>query len=241
MKWIAQILKLIGLHFRTTLIAGLLITIPVVVTFVILKFVFNFFDDLLQPIFDRFIEDYIFPGMGIVALVIIIYLAGLVTAHVMGRRLIAFGHSLVDLVPVVRTVYRAARQATDVLSTVGSDGKYSCVVLVDFPGYGLKSIGLVTATLKDQNGTNLLAVYMPTSPFPTSGFLVILPEDQVTMTDLPVDDAMKLIVSAGIMAPDKIVSNPDAFGGARKPPGYPFSTPGQAAPPQPPDSGASNQ
>ena len=226
MVWFGGIFKNVGLHIRTTLLAGVLVTIPVVVTFVILKFVFDFFDPLLQPLFESFTDRHT-PGMGILALVIIIYLAGLVTTQVLGRRMIQLMHGTVDLIPVVRSVYRAARQATEVFSTVGANGKYSGVVLVDFPGNGLRSIGLVTGRLKDQDGNPLLAVYMPTSPFPTSGFLVIIPPHQVTPTDMTVNDAMKLIVSAGIMVPETIVSNPNPFRDGTPSPSSTFPPEGQ--------------
>jgi uncharacterized membrane protein len=203
----------IGRHIRTNLVAGLLVTIPVGITFIILRFVFNSFDQLLQPVFEQTLNRYT-PGMGAAALVILIYLVGLITAHVLGRRLIAAGHNIVDRVPVVRGIYGAARQATDVFSNTNSENRFTSVVLVDFPGQGLKSIGLVTSKLADQEGNPLLAVYMPTSPFPTSGFLVLMREDQVTPTDMSVDDAMKLIVSAGIVAPDNIEATPTPFNAA---------------------------
>ena len=212
MNWLVNVVTVSVRHFRNTLLAGALILIPVAVTYVVFKYLFDLFDPLLEPVFDQFTDSYV-KGMGLVALIILIYLFGLITTHVMGRRLIGIGHGVVDTIPVVRAVYRTVKQATEVLSTVShaSDGQ-SCVVLVDFPGNGLRSIGLVTSKIQDQDGAPLLVVYVPTSPFPTSGFLVFLPPDKVTMTDLPVDEAMKLIVSAGIMAPEKIVSYPEAPG-----------------------------
>jgi uncharacterized membrane protein len=142
--------------------------------------------------------------MGIAALLVLVYVSGLVAAQVVGKKLIQLGIALVDRVPVVNGLYRATRQAADVFSKVRFDGAYSSVVLVDFPGYGLTSIGLVTGTLKDRQGNTLLAVYLPNSPLPTSGFLVILPEDQVTRTDMPVEDAIRMLVSAGVLSPDSI-------------------------------------
>jgi uncharacterized membrane protein len=199
----------VGRHLRTTLLAGLLLIIPVGITFLILKFIFDFLDPLLKDFMGRFIE--VYPGMGIIALVIVIYLAGLLAAQVVGKRIIDLCINLVDRIPVVNGVYRAARQAIDVFSSVSSNGRYTSVVLVEFPGYGLTSIGLVTGAIKDRSGNDLLVVYMPTSPFPTSGFLVILPEDQVTPTDLAVDDAIKMIVSAGVVVPKAIVADSYPF------------------------------
>ena len=233
-----NVLRTVARHIRTTLVAGVLILVPVGLTAIILKIAFDFFDGLLEPLYDQF-TDVFRPGMGVAALVVVIYLTGLLTTHFLGRRLIELGHGIVNSIPVVRSVYRAARQATEVFSTVGTDSKYSAVVLVEFPGYGLRSIGLVTSKLTDQDGNPLLAVYVPTSPFPTSGFLLILPEDQVTPTDLPVDDAMKLIVSAGIVAPEKISSNPGRSPSTLMP--SPLPPDGPVARTHDSDNNASNQ
>ena len=240
MMWVANLLKGLGKHFRTTLLAGLVVALPLAVTFVILKFIFDLLDPQLKPLFEKTIDHYT-PGMGIAALAVIVYLMGLVTTHVLGRRIIGLGHALVDRIPVVNAVYRATRQATEVLSSVQSDGRFSPVVFIDFPGNGLKSIGLVTAKLKDETGATLLAIYVPTTPFPTSGFLIFLHEEQVTPTDLTVDEAMKLIVSAGIVAPDEIIAHPYDYAGNPTTPGVsPFPGP-RPDEPQAPDGGASNQ
>ena len=207
---VTRCVRFLGRHFRTTLVAGVLIMIPVVVTFLLLRFVFQSFDELLEGPLDRFV-DYT-TGMGLAALVIVIYLAGLFTTHVLGRRAIQMGHDILGLIPIVSTVYRTARQATEVFSAVNNpQERFSAVVLVEFPSHKLRSIGLVTGRLKDQDGTPLLAVYMPTSPFPTSGFLVVMPEDQVIPTDMAVDDAMKAIISAGIIIPKQINVVPNPF------------------------------
>ena len=234
----------IGRHIRSTFLAGLLLIIPVGITFLILNFIFKVLDEGLKELMQRFIPgEHVYSGMGIIALIVIIYLAGLVAAQVVGKRFIQFGINVVDRIPVVSGVYRAARQATDVFSSVSTNGRYTSVVLVEFPGYGLTSIGLVTGRIKDRKGNDLLVVYMPTSPFPTSGFLVILPEDQVTATDLGVDDAIKMIVSAGVVVPKSISADTYPFQHApavmrRVNSGATESTPEQ---PQAADRGASNQ
>ena len=238
MLWIGRCLSTAGRHIRTTLVAGVLVVVPVAVTIIILRILFGFFDGLLKPFYDQF-TDVFKPGMGIAALVLVIYLSGLVTTHFIGRRMIRLGHSIIDRVPVVNSVYRTARQATEVFSNIGSDGKFSSVVLVDFPGHGLQSIGLVTSKIKDKHGKTLLAVYMPTSPVPTSGFLVILPEDKVTPTDMPVDDAIKLIVSAGVMAPDRINAYPEVRDAHPADASLPSEV--EAGASHPPDNRASNQ
>lgn len=209
MGFISTWAKAVGNHFKGTLIAGILLVIPIMVTFLILKFAFGFFEDILKSPLDEIMPGGYRVGMGVGTLVVIIYLGGLITTHVSGRRMIVLSMGMIDMIPMVGSIYRTAHQATEVFSSVNSQTQFTSVVLVDFPGPELRSIGLVTSTLKDQAGKTLLAVYMPTSPFPTSGFLLILPEDRVTPTDMPVDEAMKLIISAGIMAPQTITTYPN--------------------------------
>ena len=205
---IGSTINQIAVHIRSKLMAGLLVMIPLGITVVILKFVFDSFDPILEPVYVRIFGTYT-PGIGIGTLLVLLYVIGHLTSHVVGRQIISKGNKLMNHIPIVKTVYKAALQATDVFSSVNagdvtgtSSGKK--VVLVDFPGYGLKSIGLVTGNIKGNNGERFLVVYMPTAPFPTSGFVVILKEDQVSYTSMSADQAMKVIVSAGIMAPSDI-------------------------------------
>ena len=211
MRWPQRAGGAVGRHLRSTLLAGLFLVMPVIVTVLVMGFLLSTFENVLKEPLDAAVPGGYRPGMGIGALLVIIYLMGLAATFVLGRRLLDVGHGLVEMIPVVRGIYGTARQAMHILTAVTSPetSKYSSVVLVEFPGYGLRSIGLVTSTIENQDGETLLAVYMPTSPFPTSGFLVFLPPDQVSATNISVDDAMKLIVSAGIVAPDKIDSNPN--------------------------------
>ena len=133
------------------------------------------------------------------ALVVIIYLLGLVAAHVLGVRLINVGHRIMEFIPVVKSIYGTARTAVIMLSS-SEDHDYSSVVLVEFPHPGMQSIGLVTSHMVDTNGEELLAVYIPTTPIPSSGFLVMVPAKDVTPTEMSVDDAMKVVISGGILA-----------------------------------------
>ena len=198
-----QVLGLVGQHFKSRLLSGLVIVIPVVATYVVLKFVFDILDPLPQPLFDQVLGREI-PGVGIVSLFILVYVAGVIGSYVLGRRLIAFGHRLVDLIPIIRPIYRTARQTIDALSLADWEHRFSRVVLLEYPRPGIKSIGFVTATYKDDNGQPMVAVYIPTTPVPTSGFLALLPEDDVVSTTLSVEEAMKIVISGGVLTPDQI-------------------------------------
>lgn len=201
-----QVLRSVGRHIRRTISAGLVVTIPLGITAVVINLVVDWFDPLLKPIFDNILgPDRYREGMGIGALVVLIYIAGLLTTHVLGRRFIAYGHRIVGAVPVVRSVYNTLLLATEMLSVDKSTQKYSGVVLVDFPGAGSKAIGLVTSRVLDIDGKPSLAVFVPTTPVPTSGFLLIMPEETTIPVDVSVDEAMKLILSGGILTPDAVL------------------------------------
>ena len=195
-----------GAHIRRTISAGLIVTLPLAITAVILNLVVDWFDPLLKPAFDNVLgPDQYREGMGIGALVVLVYLAGLLTTHVLGRRFIDYGHRIVGAVPVVRSIYNTLLQATEMLSVDTSTKKYSGVVLVDFPKEGSKAIGLVTSHVSDVEGKPSLAVFVPTTPVPTSGFLLIIPEESAIPVDVTVDEAMKLIVSGGILTPQAVL------------------------------------
>jgi uncharacterized membrane protein len=204
-------------HFRNTLGAGILVMLPIGITVLIFKFFFDLLDPLLLPVFRNWVPGPDPPGLGLATLLVLLYLAGLITAHVYGRRVVEIGHNIFGGIPVVKSVYSTARSAVELLATSGKDQPYSGVVLIDFPSRGLKSIGLVTANLGVQDGEEMLAVYVPASPIPTAGYLVVVAAKDVTPTQMTVDEAMKIIVSSGILAGDvftlppaqKAVSTPE--------------------------------
>jgi len=144
-------------------------------------------------------------GMGIGAFIVLIYLAGLLTHFVVGRRIIDLSHRVMGAVPVVKTVYGPLLQASGLLSNSTSEQNYGSVVWVDYWRTGIKSLGIVTSRVLGTNAQPVLTVYVPTGPIPNSGFLMIVPEDQAIFPDLTVEEATKLIVSMGILAPDRML------------------------------------
>ena len=198
-----RLLRVIGGHFRGTIISGLLILLPLGATYLIIKFVFDLIDPPLVQLIDGITGRHI-PGVGIVSFIIVLYLVGLVGSYVIGRRLIAIGHSIANFIPIVRPIYRTAKQTVDALGPNNIEKHYSRVVLLDFPRRGVKSIGFATSTFKSPGGEYLVAVYIPTTPIPTSGYLALVPEDDVISTSLSVDEAMKIVISGGVLTPDEI-------------------------------------
>ena len=186
-------------HIERTLGAGMLVVLPVGVTALVLNFFFNLLDPLLQDlVFHRLPGPHI-PGLGVVALLILVYLAGLITTHVIGRKLVDLGHRALESVPVINSIYSTTRVAINAMSSSGGQS-YTSVVLVEFPHPGMQSIGLVTSRMENDLGENMMTVYIPTTPIPSSGFMVIVAEKDVTPTEMGVDDAMKVIVSGGLLS-----------------------------------------
>ena len=193
-----MVLKKIVLHIRTTLIAGLLAILPIGVTIFVLKFFFELLDPLLGPIFNMG-NVQIFPGLGVIVLLILLYAVGIITTKILSVRIMNIGHRLIERIPIIRSIYSTTRSGVEILSgTQEFEGRG--VVLVDFPRPAMKAIGLITAELGVLNGESMVAVYIPTTPVPSSGFLIVVALSDVTPTDISVDDAMKIIVSGGILA-----------------------------------------
>lgn len=182
-------------QLRSKFLVGLLVVVPIGATVLILAWIFNGIDNILQSPIESLWGRY-YPGIGIAALVIIIYLAGILASNVLGKIAIRWGESVLDRIPIVRPLYNGIKQILDSFITPGKD-RYMDVVLVEFPRKGMHSIGFVTNKLPGKDGQYLLSVFIPTSPNPTSGFLEIMPEKEVIRTDISVDNALKMIVSAG--------------------------------------------
>ena len=186
-------------HIETTLAAGLLVILPLFITIWILKFIFDLVDPVVQTILLNYLPIPHPPGTGVAVMMVLLYIAGWFTTHGLGRRMINGVHWLLERIPGVGTIYSPLRTA---MQTIGSpeDRPYRGVVLVEFPRKGSKSIGLITSYLGETDGEDMLAVYVPTTPVPSSGFMIVVPNTDVTFTDISVDDAMKIIISGGLLA-----------------------------------------
>ena len=186
-------------HVEGTLAAGLLVILPLFITIWILKFIFDLVDPVIQNILLEYLPIPHPPGTGVAVMLVLVYIAGWFTTHGLGRRMINGVHWLVERIPGVGSIYGPLRTAMQTI-TNADDRPYRGVVLVEFPRDGSKSIGLITSYLGETDGEDMLAVYVPTTPVPSSGFLIVVPYTDVTFTDISVDDAMKIIISGGLLA-----------------------------------------
>jgi uncharacterized membrane protein len=189
-------------NLRRNFLAGLVIVTPIAATILIMKWLFDAIDGILEPVVELIFGRPV-AGIGFAAIVILIYLAGLVAANVMGRRFIQFGESLVVRVPMAREIYNTTKQVVNSLM-LPQKGGFREVVLVEFPRPGMQTVGFVTNRVMDGSGHELLNVFIPTAPNPTSGFFQIIPPENTSRTNLSVEEGMKLVISAGMVSPPVI-------------------------------------
>jgi uncharacterized membrane protein len=187
---------------RRQFLTGILVVVPLGATILILVWIFTTIDNILQPVI-RLVLGRPLPGVGFVITIILIYLVGVIASNVGGKRLIRYGESILAKVPIVRPLYSSIKQILGSFSTVGKTNLVQ-TVLVEFPRKGIWTIGFITKESTAQSGEAHLNIFIPTSPNPTSGFLQIVREDDVIRTDIPIDEALKMIVSAGKVSPQDI-------------------------------------
>jgi uncharacterized membrane protein len=203
--------------FQKIFITGLLTLLPLWLTWVVVKFVFVLLSDISRPLIGPLLQDlaagdpalhwldenWVQTALALLATLAVILLSGLMARRVIGQRLLRWFEVVVARIPLANTIYGSARKLLDILQTQ-PDGTQR-VVLIDFPHNEMKSVGFVTRILREQGtGRELAAVYVPTTPNPTSGYLEVVPVEKLTPTDWTVDQAMSFIISGGAVAPDTI-------------------------------------
>jgi uncharacterized membrane protein len=189
----------LGRKFRAQFVAGILVIVPVGATVLILVWLFNSIDHILQPVVNAIFGRTI-PGVGFAATIILIYVVGVIARNFIGKRIIRYGESLLGKVPIFRYLYTGIRQILESFAAPDKTG-FMRVVLTEFPKDGIWTIGFVTNEITQENGEKLLSVLIPTSPTPWSGFLQILKEKDVIPTTISIEDAIKMVVSCGITIP----------------------------------------
>ncbi len=192
----------VGKRLRDYLVAGILVVVPIGATILILKWLFEWVDSILQPIIRTFVGRPIY-GLGFGITVLGILIAGLMVTQFGGKRVVQILESLLGRVPVVRPMYYGIKQILESFAAPRETG-FMQVVLVEFPRKGIRTLGFITNEEFDASGQKLLNIFIPTAPNPTSGFLEIMREEEVLRTDIPVDDALKMIVSAGRISLKKV-------------------------------------
>ncbi|HOJ77755.1 MAG TPA: DUF502 domain-containing protein [Bacillota bacterium] len=208
-------------NFQKHFLTGLLILLPITVSLKLIFWGFRQTDAILGNFINKYFAGYFYrllqlfgiewqgrvPGLGLIVLVILITLTGLFARHYLGRKLIAYGEKLLNKIPILNTIYNLLKQITEGVAFTRSDqGAFRKVVMVEYPRPGIQSIGFLTGEAikesSDKIGKKLMGVFIPTAPNPTTGFLIYLPEEDIVMLDLSVEDGLKLILSVGVIKPE---------------------------------------
>ncbi len=194
---------------RSYFVTGLLIWVPLVITLWVLNLIVSTMDQSLQLLPAEMQPELIFgrrvPGVGVVLTVVVIFLTGLLTRNILGQGLLRVWEALLARIPIVRSIYSSVKQVSDtVLSPSGQ--AFRKALLVQYPRSGVWTIGFQTGTPADEVraavSVEMVSVYVPTTPNPTSGFFLMFPRHETIELDMSVDEALKYVVSMGVVAPD---------------------------------------
>jgi uncharacterized membrane protein len=196
-------------QLRGYLIAGLLVWLPILVTVLIIKFLIDLMDTtlLLLPsaIRPETLLDISIPGLGVVLSAVVLLTTGMVVTNLLGRNVVSLWERLLMRIPLVRPIYSAAKQLSETLFS-GSGKSFRKVVLVEYPRSGLWTLAFLTGDGVDEviekTGRDLVNIFVPTTPNPTSGFFLMVPSTDIIELNMSVDAGIKLILSAGAVGPD---------------------------------------
>ncbi|MDR2926163.1 MAG: DUF502 domain-containing protein [Azoarcus sp.] len=190
-------------------ITGLLIWIPLSITGAVLAWIVNTLDGWVMPWLPQHIQPqtilgFNIPGLGVVLCALILFATGVIGANVLGQRIVRFWESMLARIPVVKSLYYSIKQVSDTLFS-DSGKAFSKALLVQYPREGIWTIAFLTGTpsqdIAQQLAGDYISVYVPTTPNPTSGFFLMLPLADVIELDMSVDEALKYIISMGVVAP----------------------------------------
>jgi uncharacterized membrane protein len=214
-----RLFKRFTLNIRNRLISGIFLIVPFAVTIVVVRWLFQVLAGFLRPIVAKVIEwiprtnplqeippvyiQYAVSLATILSLMLIIYMIGAIAKFVAGKRLLVLGETIVLKIPLVRTIYTATKQVTTALS-LQDNPAFKSVVLVEFPRKGMYAVGFLTGTMKDSSNNTFCKVFIPTTPNPTTGFLELIPANEILQTELTVEEAFKMVISGGIVSPETL-------------------------------------
>ncbi|MEK6777919.1 MAG: DUF502 domain-containing protein [bacterium] len=189
--------------FKTYLITGLLVLLPLALTFWILNALLRSMEALIGDPIQRYLDIYI-PGMGIILLLCLILLVGIFARNLIGKKLGRIGERILKKIPLVSNIYSSFKQLINTIFMQGK-GNFRGVVLVEFPRKGVYSLGFITGTALGEvqrlTQEKVVNVFVPTTPNPTSGFFMLIPEQDIIFLKMTVEEGLKMIISGGMVTP----------------------------------------
>ena len=196
----------------------MLLILPVYVTYFVVKFLFGFVGGTLSPVIRKVfqfygatlpktsLDEFVITFLGLILTFISLYFIGIFAANFVGKSIINYFENLLTKTPIIKNIYSSVKQIIHSVSLPGKQA-FKRVVLVDFPKEGTKSIGFVTGATQYNNEKKFITVFIPTTPNPTTGFLIFVTENDVMDSNLSVEEAFKTLFSGGVLTPKDIIAS----------------------------------
>ncbi len=193
---------------RRYLVAGVLVWAPLAVTFLLLRIAVNLMDKTLAVLPQQYQPDTLLgfhiPGLGVILTFLVLFITGMLAANFVGRYVVGGWESLMDRIPVVRSIYSAAKNFAEIVFSDSSES-FKKVLLIEYPRKGLYSLAFQTSSdlgeVQARTGEDVVCCFVPTTPNPTSGIVIMVPQRDITVLDMDIDEALKMIISLGVVVP----------------------------------------
>jgi uncharacterized membrane protein len=193
---------------RRYLVAGVLVWAPLAVTFILLRIAVNLMDKTLAVLPQQYQPDALLgfhiPGLGVILTFVVLFVTGMLAANFVGRYVVGGWESLMDRIPVVRSIYSAAKNFAEIVFSDSSES-FKKVLLIEYPRKGLYSLAFQTSSklgeVQARTGEDVVCCFVPTTPNPTSGIVIMVPRRDIKVLDMDVDEALKMIISLGVVVP----------------------------------------
>jgi uncharacterized membrane protein len=187
---------------RNKFITGILTLLPIYITYLLLRFIIGIAPDIpyLRTITFFSNNEILANIIEFIGALVVIFIIGIVVSNVIGKRLFTFFESIMEKVPLISTIYTSSRQIMQTL-TMPSKGSFKQVVLIEYPRKGLWTLAFVTAYSKSESGEQYVHIFLPTTPNPTSGFMLFVKEKDIRQSGLSVEEGLKTLISGGMVAP----------------------------------------
>jgi uncharacterized membrane protein len=195
-------------RIRRYIVAGILVWLPLGVTIFLVRVLIGLLDRTMVLIPQRYQPEeflgFAIPGLGILLTIVVLLVTGVLAANIVGRSMVGLWESMLERIPVVRSVYSAAKNFAEIVFSDSSQS-FKKVLLIEYPRKGLYSLAFQTSSelgeVQGRTGESVVCTFVPTTPNPTSGFIIIVPTKDVIELDMDVDEALKMIISLGVVVP----------------------------------------
>ena len=187
-------------NIRSKLFAGIATAFPLFLTYFLLKFLFETLDEMSKPILNKFGVEV--PGLGILLTLVLIFSLGVIVTNFLGKKIFNIGENIVKRVPFVSTIYSTLKQITDTF-TKGTSDAFQGAVYIQYPRVGLWTMAFISGESKTNDGVPYYHLFVPTTPNPTTGVFLMIPQEDAVPTGMSVEEGLKTIISGGMLAPEK--------------------------------------